>query len=283
MFKCECGKEFENSQAYNGHKSNCKEHQLAKYGTLDRLKARRLVANKNAGKTRTAIKTSQQQFELQKWLTEQHTCERCGKILTEKFGSGRFCSRSCANARELSGTTKTKISESVKRAAILKPKVNTDKYCKICGKKVCKRNKTNICNTCLHNTEEGRKIYSQNCGGYRLGSGVGKHGWYKGYYCDSTYELVYIIYCLDHNITFKRNTTIFYKYLYKGEEHKYYPDFIVDSGFVEIKGYHTELVDIKAAAITDKQLTILYKSDMVEMFDYIKNTYNYKKLTDLYE
>lgn len=26
MYKCECGKEFDDSQAFNGHKSRCKEH-----------------------------------------------------------------------------------------------------------------------------------------------------------------------------------------------------------------------------------------------------------------
>ena len=41
-------------------------------------------------------------------------CEKCGKLVTSNFGSGRFCSRSCANARVHSEETKQKISKSVK-------------------------------------------------------------------------------------------------------------------------------------------------------------------------
>src|SRR5713226_6636200 len=37
-------------------------------------------------------------------------------------------------------------------------------------------------------------------GGYERGSGRGKKGRYRGYWCDSTYELVFVIYTLDHEI-----------------------------------------------------------------------------------
>jgi hypothetical protein len=43
------------------------------------------------------------------------------------------------------------------------------------------------------------------CGGYRKGSGRGKSGWYKEYWCDSTYELCWLIYQLDHSIKPIRN------------------------------------------------------------------------------
>lgn len=33
MYKCECGKEFEMVNSFNGHKSHCKIHMLNKYGT----------------------------------------------------------------------------------------------------------------------------------------------------------------------------------------------------------------------------------------------------------
>lgn len=53
-------------------------------------------------------------------------CEKCGKLVTTNFGSGRFCSRSCANARVHSEETKQKISKSVKTIlSILSMKVNT--------------------------------------------------------------------------------------------------------------------------------------------------------------
>lgn len=136
-----------------------------------------------------------------------------------------------------------------------------------------------------HYSEEAKQRLrdNPNMGGIRSGSGYGKSGKYKGIHCDSTYELVFVIYCLDHNIYFKRNT-IAYTYEYNGKAHKYYPDFeMSDNSLIEIKGFYRELVDIKAKAVTDKSLTILYKKDMQYMFDYVEEKYDYDSLTDLYD
>jgi len=61
-------------------------------------------------------------------------------------------------------------------------------------------------------------------GGRRHGSGRGKQGWYKGYWCDSSWELAWVIYSLDHNIKFVRYNGYF-EYEFNGKIHKYYPDF----------------------------------------------------------
>lgn len=45
---------------------------------------------------------------------------------------------------------------------------------------------------------------SRNCGGLRTRSGVGHKGRIRGVYCDSTYELVYVLFNLDNNIQFSR-------------------------------------------------------------------------------
>jgi len=120
-------------------------------------------------------------------------------------------------------------------------------------------------------------------GGLTEGSGRGKKGRYKGYYCDSTYELVWIIYNLDHGITFKRNTKA-YIYEYNGKKHKYYPDFeLEDKSLVELKGYHTDLVDVKIAAVKDVSITVLYLQDLQYAFDWVKQHYTYRKLEDLYD
>jgi hypothetical protein len=46
-------------------------------------------------------------------------------------------------------------------------------------------------------------------GGYERGSGRGKKGWYRGFWCDSTYELVFVVWALDHEIPFERNLEFF--------------------------------------------------------------------------
>lgn len=120
-------------------------------------------------------------------------------------------------------------------------------------------------------------------GGRVEGSGRGKKGWYKGFFCDSTYELVYIIYNLDHNIKFER-CRLTYDYIFEGKQYKYYPDFILEDGtLVEIKGYHTEQVDAKLKAVTDRPVIILYEKDLKYAFDWVKNHYTYKSIKDLYE
>lgn len=57
-----------------------------------------------------------------------YICERCGKQTedTEKFGSGRFCSRTCANIRVHSKETKDKIRKSITK--------NVECFCIYCNK-----------------------------------------------------------------------------------------------------------------------------------------------------
>jgi hypothetical protein len=120
-------------------------------------------------------------------------------------------------------------------------------------------------------------------GGLRVNSGRGKKGIYKGYYCDSTYELVYIIYNIDHNIKFER-CTLKYDYECNGEKHKYHPDFILEDGsLVEIKGYMRDVDLIKLNSVKDRPIKLLFEKDLKYAFDYVKQNYIYNKLTDLYE
>ena len=55
-----------------------------------------------------------------------YTCEKCGKVTEEKFGSGRFCSRACANARTHSAETKERIRQGVNKQTVCQ--------CQFCGK-----------------------------------------------------------------------------------------------------------------------------------------------------
>lgn len=59
-------------------------------------------------------------------------CERCGKEHDGSFGSGRFCSRSCANTRVCSNEQKEKISNTLKKTFI--EKEQEPRYCEKCGK-----------------------------------------------------------------------------------------------------------------------------------------------------
>ena len=118
--------------------------------------------------------------------------------------------------------------------------------------------------------------YKENGGGNCI------KGWYKGYWCDSLWELAYIIYCLDHKIHIERNLKGF-EYEYKGKKHLYFPDFIVNEEYVEIKGLKSELTEVKIKSVPN--IRVFYKEDLKHVFDYIKEKYNktYNSLQDLYD
>lgn len=124
---------------------------------------------------------------------------------------------------------------------------------------------------------------NKKAGGIRKGSGIGHKGYYKGFFCDSTYELVYVIYNLDHNIKFNRCNK-FYEYEYLGEKHKYYPDFELDNGtLIEVKGYLTDRVLAKIESVKDTNIVLLLKKDLDYAFNYVNNNYIFSKIEDLYE
>jgi hypothetical protein len=121
---------------------------------------------------------------------------------------------------------------------------------------------------------------NRNSGGRRLGSGRGKKGWYKGFFCDSSWELAWVIYHIDHNIKFERNNEGF-DYFFNGEIHKFHPDFIKGKIYYEIKGYKTKEVDAKIAQFPYK-IIVLYEKDLKEIFDYVIKMYG-KNFISLYD
>lgn len=117
-------------------------------------------------------------------------------------------------------------------------------------------------------------------GGYRRGSGRGKKGWYKGYWCDSSWELAWIIYQLERGISFRRNEDKF-EYTVDSVTHNYIPDFYVDGGYVEIKGYDCDKWQNKKEQFPRK-LTVLYEKDMTPILEYVRSKYG-KNFVQLYE
>ena len=128
---CECGKVFNEPAKFNGHKRNCFIH-LEACGKLDKLEEyaeRQQRGAAEAGKKRKEEIKKRKEKELEQWISEQHTCERCGKVMTEKFGSGRFCCKSCANGLGGNRTEadKQKISSGFHKQKLIPC------YCKFCG------------------------------------------------------------------------------------------------------------------------------------------------------
>jgi hypothetical protein len=118
-------------------------------------------------------------------------------------------------------------------------------------------------------------------GQYRQGSGRGKKGRYKGYWCDSSYELAFVIYALDQGLTFERNWVPF-PYLYEGRQRRWIPDFrLKDGTYLEIKGYVSPQAEAKFAAFPDG-LIVVKRENMQFVFDYVIEKYG-RDFTRLYE
>lgn len=117
-------------------------------------------------------------------------------------------------------------------------------------------------------------------GGYRKGSGCGHEGWYKGIFCDSSWELAFLIYYLEHNLYIERCKEK-RKYIFENIEHTYIPDFITNDGIIEIKGFKTKQSEAKR--IQNPDIKYLYGNDIKYCLDYTINKYGNKFWEVLYE
>lgn len=95
-FACLCGKCFKGSQSYNGHKRHCKVGRTK--AEIDKIVSADKAISIYRNQKRSNIRKQKKQEEIQIWKSESHYCEWCGKLLTERYVTGRFCNRSCANA-----------------------------------------------------------------------------------------------------------------------------------------------------------------------------------------
>ena len=233
-----------------------------------------------------------------------YNCEHCGKLVLEYFGSGRFCSRACANSRTWDTDHKQQLSISIK-------KPNSKSTLRLDTRKTLYKSKPNycvMCNTALSYEKRHNKTCSIDClrkylskvaknsnfGGLTSGGAhFSKKGCYHNIHCDSTYELIYLIYCLEHNIKIERNIKFFKYFDFNNNYRKYYPDFYLPESntFVEIKGYKDRNVDLKIAAVQKEghNIVMLQKLDLEPMLDFINTKFNknynikYANIAELYE
>jgi hypothetical protein len=243
------------------------------------------------------------QTELKKWKEFKVTCHTCNTPFTVKEYDVKkpkkekyFCCRSCSNVRVWTEENRKKLSETAKKSEKVKRankiiaennkgfktingvKITAmtmiDTPCSYCGEPIT--HKENVVRT--HHKECWLKC----SGGIRKGSSRGKSGTYMGYHCDSSYELAWVIYQLEHNSPFQRNKEGF-NYVYSGVNHTYYPDFILpDKSYVEIKNFKSELTDAKIKYFPHK-IVVLYKEEIKEkILPYVISKHG-KNFTDLYE
>jgi len=217
-------------------------------------------------------------------ITLKKVCPKCSVefdiVATEaeiKKGKVKnFCSRKCANSRDFSEETKKKMSDSLK-GNIPSNKGKKKTYVSICLK----------CEEKITSTRYKKELkYHKECwlsisGGIKQGSVKNyKSGWYKGFWCDSSYELAYLIYCLENDIKIERNKEGF-EYVFECKKHLFYPDFIVEGKYVEIKNFESDLTDAKISYFPH-EIKVYYNDTIQPYLKYVKDKYG-KKFIYLYE
>ena len=258
-YTCECGKVFSNPQSFNGHKSHCEDHQLAKGGQQGLVAS--LDRQRKASKAAQAALQSANQIKQENahkiWLAEKHTCEKCGQLMLEKFGTGRFCSRACANSRVHSDETRQKIKASLDNTLVLqaKPASRSKKVCNICGIAVKSTNKTGVCRHCLDTTPEGFLI-KQELGrkGYETKQTRGTHVGWQSRNITSYAEQFWKQVLDNNNIEYQREVPV------RHNKANYFLDFVIAHNGrlidLEIDGkQHTYEDRIQSDVIRDLYLT----------------------------
>ena len=267
------------------------DYSLRKFDKSNNLSGntlRRLFIKRNIdyNKIKNDYLLQQKQLEESKILY----CENCGKVIDGSYGSGRFCNRHCAtiygntHRPKRSAESKKKTSISVKNS--IKCQIAAERsrkiyHCKYCNKEFFISDIRDISGRLYCSKECKHKYLSEHTGGYREGSGRGKQGWYKGIHCDSSWELAYLVYHLDHNLYIERCKEK-RQYVWNNKQHTYYPDFITDNGIIEIKGYSTD--QWKSKEEQNPDVKVLYKNEIKPYLDYVTNTYgtDFIKLYDGY-
>ena len=279
MYKCKhCGKEFESKTKLGGHTVRCEK-------------------NPNSAKNKKAIAESHKHLNTSSLKYKQYND-------TENTYKCCYCGKECCGQNSLK-QHEIRCKENPNKLVYFIPGFNNkgrtpwnkgltsdDERVKKGAETYHNRYEQGLikvwCDGLTKDTDERIAKYvkkmkaNPDCGGYREKSGYGKSGTYKGIFCNSTWELAYLLYCIDNNYKIERCNKY---YIYTGadnEEHKYYPDFIVNDEIIEIKGYITESWKMKLPIVEREHIKVLYKEDMKPILEYVTNTYgeDFYKLYD---
>ena len=103
---------------------------------------------------------------------------------------------------------------------------------------------------------------------------------YNNVYFDSSWEIAYYIYLIDHNIDFQFHVNSF-EYEFENKTYKYYPDFLINEQFIEIKGKHllnwmkqnNTKDNAKYNCMLEHNVKIISDEEIKPILDYINEKY----------
>ena len=209
-------------------------------------------------------------------------CENCSNKHNGKYGSGRFCCSKCArgfSTRAKRQEINQKVSKKIKGTKLNlsdeQRKAISERFKKNKGRKFSEEAKENMrkgalkrAPASLETRQKLSKSLKGKTGGFKNFGGSGKKGTFEGYLYQSSWELIFIKYCLNNGIKFRRCNEHF-DYVFEGKKHKYYPDFylIDEERYVEVKGFPSKRTDAKIQSVRDKgfKIDVLGKEEICKM------------------
>ena len=268
-----CGREFPKPTSLGAHVSNCK-------------------LNPNASKTKKKQHLTRSIHARQKnpIITIKTKCCNCGKEFQQTVTKHEYvrnsmkkcCSIFCAHSYiaknidiKVRRKTIRKMLDNGKAVGFCKP--TKPRYCENCRKQIVDPNFKNSkycsvdCRITARHAKLSKLAKISNLGGNTEGYKKAKHGWYKGFYCGSSWELAFLLWALDNKLNISRCNKVF-EYEFEGKMRKYYPDFEIDGLIYEIKGYEDKYAKAKHLAFPN--IIVLKYAEMKDKLEYVKNTYS---------
>ena len=168
--------------------------------------------------------------------------------------------RAKENYAAMSDGDKLAWKEVMKNANVARRKERT---CLVCGGRFFLKN-TKTCSRACY------RVLCQQNNATKKGTGRGKSGYYKGLYCNSTYELAFVIWATDWGLPIVRSEKRI-EYTFRGKKKLYFPDFEIANCVYEIKGREGPGTKAKAvAAAKIGRYVFIGKNKMVPYLDYVR-------------
>lgn len=284
-YLCECGESFKHKGALNSHRSYCnvseKEKSTWKIEKIKCPKCDKKIAKSQIDNHLGSSKCVDYSDENGEFI-----CEYCENKHDGSYGSGRFCSESCAMARpqnaeflrEVNKKYWSKKENRKEQSKKMKKIIEEDEndIFKTVWEKVRRGYKTGRLKAWQEglSKEEDERIAKQaESVSETITEKVKNNEWhsnrkksdyyqYKDIKFHSSWEVKYAKYLDKNNIEWKRPDTSF-KYKYKNDLKKYIPDFylINEEKYIEIKGFETEKDRAKWEDFPE-ELEVLKESDL---------------------
>jgi len=271
-----CGKEFETGRELGSHYLKCLQNP-----NHDEIIAKAAISNRERnGKHLITV-----------------NCVVCGKeyevfVSDRDYLLGKYrkcCSKLCSNRLTKMNSNQNEVNQKRSDSLKLYYKNKLKSYtCQHCGKEYIRTSDNHsfkYCSDECMRAERHEKLSKlavvNQAGGLKPETthSYYKRGYYYNIWCDSSWELAFVIYCLDHNMNIKRNKT-YLEYSYDGKIYKFYPDFIVDETLVEIKGFYTP--KNRAKREQHPEIEFIDKDKIQPYLEYVIKEYG-RNFTDLYD